>query len=75
MFGAYNTGLSRRTSKIVRNKIGELNQKSRITFNNVFPKAKLKFGSTSVDYWGMSESDEDNFLAIAPNSTSTRNRL
>lgn len=71
MFGTYNTSLSRRTSKQIRNKINEQPRKGRIVFSEVFPDVRLKYGSTSVDNWGTELSDEDNFLATAPNAGAT----
>lgn len=75
MFGTYNTSLSRRTSKQIRNKILEQPRKGRITFNEVFPDVRLKYGSTSVDNWGTESSEEDNFLATAPNGSATGIRM
>lgn len=71
MFGTYNTALSRRTSKQIRNKILEQPRQGKIVFNEVFPNVRLKYGSTSVDNWGTEASEEDNFLATAPNGSAT----
>ena len=51
MEGSYNTQLSRRSSKIVRDKILELPDKNRIVFSQVFPKVTIKDGSGSIDNW------------------------
>lgn len=40
--GTYNTGLSRKSSKRVRNNILELPRKGRICFSQVFPKVSIK---------------------------------
>lgn len=74
MEGSYNTELSRRSSKRVRNAIQQLPTKGRIVFKQVFPKVSIKEGSGSVDYWGLSGNEEDNYLATAPNGSATRNR-
>ena len=71
MEGCYNVQLSRRSSKIVRDKILEKPDANRIVFNEVFPKVTIKDGSGSVDNWGVTGSQEDNYLATAPNAGST----
>lgn len=75
MEGCYNTQLSRRSSKIVRNKIGQLEEKGKIVFKQVFPGVGLKYGNASIDNWGVEGSDEANYLATAPNAGATRNWL
>ena len=71
MEGSYNTALSRRSSKIVRDKILERPDTNRIVFSQVFPKVTIKEGSGSIDNWGVTGNQEDNYLATAPNAGST----
>lgn len=71
--GTYNTSLSRKSSKRVRNNISELKREGRIVFSQVFPKVTIKQGSGAVDYWGLTGNQEDNYLATAPNGSATRN--
>lgn len=71
MEGSYNTALSRRSSKIVRDKILERPDINRIVFSQVFPKVTIKDGSGSIDNWGVTGNQEDNYLATAPNAGST----
>ena len=71
MEGCYNVQLSRRSSKIVRDKILERTEEGKIVFQQVFPKVTIKDGSGSVDNWGVTGSQEDNYLATAPNAGST----
>lgn len=71
MEGSYNTALSRKSSKKVRNTIAMKCEPNKIVFKQVFPNAKLKYGSTSVDYWGMQGNEEDNYLATSPNGAAT----
>ena len=71
MEGSYNTALSRRSSKIVRDKILERPDTNRIVFSQVFPKVTIKDGSGSIDNWGVTGNQEDNYLATAPNAGST----
>lgn len=69
--GTYNTGLSRKSSKKIRNTIQQLPMKGHIVFNQVFPDVTVKPGSASVDYWGLEGNQEDNYLATAPNGSAT----
>ena len=71
MEGCYNTQLSRRSSKIVRDKILQKEEVGKIVFHQVFPKVGIKEGSASVDNWGVTGNQEDNYLATAPNAGST----
>lgn len=71
MEGAYNTELSRRSSKRVRNSIAMRPTQGRIVFKQVFPDVTIKDGSGSVDNWGLTGNDEENYLATAPNGSST----
>ena len=71
MEGCYNTQLSRRSSKIVRDKILQKPEEGRIVFQQVFPKVTIKDGSGSVDNWGVTGNQEDNYLATAPNAGAT----
>lgn len=71
MEGCYNTQLSRRSSKIVRDRILQKPEKGKIVFNEVFPEVTIKDGSGAVDNWGVTGNDEDNYLATAPNAGAT----
>lgn len=71
MEGCYNTQLSRRSSKIVRDRILQTPEEGRIVFQQVFPKVTIKDGSGSVDNWGVTGNQEDNYLATAPNAGAT----
>ena len=71
MTGTYNTILSTKFSKQVRNIIMEQPRLNKICFNNIFPKVKIKYGSASAGMWGLEGNEEDNYLATAPNSSST----
>lgn len=71
MEGCYNAQLSRRSSKAVRNRILQNEEKGKIVFKQVFPKVTIKDGSGSVDNWGVTGSDEDNYLATSPSAGST----
>ena len=71
MEGCYNVQLSRRSSKAVRNKILARKERNKIVFTQVFPNVTIKDGSGSVDNWGVTGSEEDNYLATSPSSGST----
>lgn len=71
MEGCYNAQLSRRSSKAVRNRILQREEKGKIVFRQVFPKVTIKDGSGSIDNWGVIGSDEDNYLATSPSAGST----
>lgn len=71
MEGCYNTQLSRRSSKIVRDRIQQKEEEGRIVFHQVFPKVTIKDGSGSIDNWGVTGNQEDNYLATAPNAGAT----
>ena len=45
MEGCYNTQLSRRSSKIVRDRILQRPEEGKIVFQQVFPKVTIKDGS------------------------------
>lgn len=68
--GCYNTQLSRRSSKIVRDKILQNQEEGRIVFQQIFPKITIKDDSISIDNWGVIGNQEDNYLETAPNSGS-----
>ena len=71
MEGCYNAQLSRRSSKAVRNRILQKEERCKIVFNQVFPKITIKDGSGSIDNWGVTGSEEDNYLATSPSAGST----
>lgn len=71
MEGCYNTQLSRRSSKIVRDRIQQKEEEGKIVFHQVFPKVTIKDGSGSIDNWGVTGNQEDNYLATAPNAGAT----
>jgi len=71
MTGTYNTTLSTKFSKQVRNIIMQQSRKGKICFNDIFPLVKMKYGSASASMWGLDGNDEDNYLATAPNASST----
>lgn len=71
MTGTYNTVLSTKFSKQVRNIIMKQSRSNQIVFSEVFTGVRMKYGSSSAGMWGLEGNDEDNYLATAPNSSST----
>lgn len=70
---SYNEDLSLTFSKSVRNAImGTENfDKSKITFNDVFPSVNIKRGSSAAHKWALNDSEQDNYIATSPNGTAT----
>lgn len=71
---SYNETLSMKFSKQVRNGIQEsyVNHNfQHITFRDVFPKTKIKRGSSAVQMWTIDGNSEENYLATSPNATTT----
>ena len=70
---SYNEMLSLTFSKNVRNAIigAESFDKDKITFKDIFPKVKIKKGSSSAQKWALEDSQQDNYLATSPSGTST----
>lgn len=68
---SYNEKLSRKFSKQTRNAIQEQKRNGITSFSDVFPNVKVKYGSASVDMWGLDGNEEENYLATSPNATIT----
>src|SRR5574344_1548843 len=64
---SYNQGLSRKSSKYIRNSIGEIKaDPDRIVYSDIFPDVKLERGSASVDMWKIEGAYTDSYLASSP---------
>ena len=69
---SYNQGLSRKSSKYIRNSIAELKAtEDRLVYSDIFPEVKLERGSASVDMWKVEGAYTDNYLASSPNGMLT----
>ena len=69
---SYNQGLSRKSSKYIRNSIAEIKADSdRLVYSDIFPEVKLERGSASVDMWKVEGAYTDNYLASSPNGMLT----
>lgn len=71
---SYNETLSMKFSKQVRNAIQEnyINHDFKhITFKDIFPKTKIKRGSSATQMWTIDGNNEENYLAASPNATTT----
>lgn len=71
MTGTYNTILSTKFSKQVRNIINACKDKKRVVFSDIFTDVRMKYGSSSAGMWGLEGNEEDNYLATSPNGSST----
>jgi predicted phage terminase large subunit-like protein len=64
---SYNQGLSRKSSKYIRNSIGEIKaDPDRIVYSDIFPDVRLERGSASVDMWKIEGAYTDSYLASSP---------
>lgn len=64
---SYNQTLSRKSSKYIRNSIGEIKANSdRIVYSDIFPDVKLERGSAAVDMWKIEGAYTENYLATSP---------
>ena len=69
---SYNQGLSRKSSKYIRNSIAEIKvTEDRLVYSDIFPDVKLERGSASVDMWKVEGAYTDNYLASSPNGMLT----
>jgi len=71
MTASYNEKLSTTFARSVRNLIQTEKVGDRIIYSDIFPKTKVKYGEASAQMWALDGSGEVNYLATAPNATST----
>ena len=71
---SYNETLSMKFSRQVRNGIQEYvvnDDFKHITFRDVFPDVKIKYGCSSTQMWALDGNNEENYLATSPSATTT----
>jgi len=71
MTGSYNETLSTTFARKVRDCIEEKPSNGILTYNDIFPKTKVKYGQASASLWALDESSQDNYLATSPTGTAT----
>ena len=69
---SYNQGLSRKSSKYIRNSIMELKTDvEKLVYSDIFPDVKIERGSASVDMWKVEGAYTDSYLASSPHGMLT----
>lgn len=72
MTGSYNEILSTTFARKVRDTIDERPVAGGpLIYNDIFPKAKIKYGQGSAHLWALEGSTQDNYLATSPTGTAT----
>ena len=71
MTGSYNETLSGTFAKSVRDTIAEKKTEGIISYCDVFPNTKIKFGEASANKWALDGSKQANYLATSPTGTAT----
>lgn len=69
--GSYNETLSTTFSKGVRNKIQERSGDGRLTYRDIFPDTKVRYGDAAANLWGLEGSGTNSYLATSPSGTVT----
>lgn len=71
MTGSYNETLSSTFAKAVRDTIAEKPTLGVLTYNDIFPNTKIKYGEASAQKWALEGSNQANYLATSPTGTAT----
>lgn len=71
MTGSYNETLSGTFSKAVRDVIAEKPTEGILTYGDIFPGTKIKYGEAAAQKWSLEGSQQANYLATSPTGTAT----
>lgn len=71
MTGSYNETLSSTFAKQVRDTIDEASTGTTVTYNDIFPFTKVKYGEASASVWALEGSNQKSYLATSPTGTAT----
>lgn len=71
MTGSYNETLSTTFARKVRDTIDEKKSAGVDSYDDLFPKTKVKYGQASKSLWALEGSGQDNYLATSPTGTAT----
>lgn len=71
MTGSYNETLSTTFARKVRDTISEEPSPGVLSYRDIFPDTKIKYGQASVSKWALEGSSQDNYLATSPGGTAT----
>lgn len=71
MTGSYNETLSGTFAKAVRDVIAEKPTEGVLTYGDIFPSIKIKYGEAAAQKWSLEGSQQANYLATSPTGTAT----
>ena len=71
MTGSYNETLSGTFAKAVRDVIAEKPTEGILTYGDIFPGTKIKYGEAAAQKWSLEGSQQANYLATSPTGTAT----
>jgi predicted phage terminase large subunit-like protein len=71
MTGSYNETLSTTFAKQVRDTIWEEKTEGILSYSDIFPNTKIKYGEASASKWALEGSNQTNYLATSPKGTAT----
>lgn len=71
MIGSYNETLSGTFAKAVRDVIAEKPTEGVLTYGDIFPSTKIKYGEAAAQKWSLEGSQQANYLATSPTGTAT----
>lgn len=71
MTGSYNETLSGTFAKVVRDVIAEKPTEGILTYGDIFPGTKIKYGEAAAQKWSLEGSHQANYLATSPTGTAT----
>ena len=71
MTGSYNETLSATFARKVRDTIDERPSTGILTYGDIFPRTRVKYGQASAAKWALEGSGQDNYLATSPTGTAT----
>lgn len=71
MTGSYNETLSSTFAKAVRDTIAAKPTMGVLTYCDIFPDTKIKYGEASAQKWALEGSEVANYLATSPTGTAT----
>ena len=71
MTGSYNETLSGTFAKAVRDVIAEKPTEGILTYGDIFPGTKIKYGEAAAQKWSLDGSQQDKYLATSPTGTAT----
>lgn len=71
MTGSYNERLSTTFAKQVRDAILEEKTEGILSYCDIFPNTKIKYGESSASMWALRGSSQTNYLATSPKGTAT----